>query len=215
MLHRGEAAAQILHTLAGRRHRSHIAPRRSPMATWFDILARGARDALPRALSERVLWLCLTVVVFALCASFVQRRTRRGGGRAARRISVLDRGGVGRNALAAGVATMADFMLALSLLHFAVASPAVATFGGCALGAVVNFAMNRAWTFRSDGSPTREAWRYLLVSASSAAFNAALVHVLLLPNVPFVASWVLARGAVFLAWNYPLHRDYVFVRAAS
>lgn len=178
-----------------------------------------ALRALPRALShpetaplsERVLWLCLTVGFFFVCAMVVRRRTQPVSPKSG--ASVLGRGGVGRNALAGVVATAADFALAFSLVQLAIASPAAATFAGCVLGAIVNFGMNRAWTFGSTGPPAREAWRYALVSASSAFFNAALVHVLLLPKVPFLVSWLLARGAVFLAWNYPLHRDYVFVRA--
>ena len=182
-----------------------------------------ARGLLPRALgqpdtapiSERVLWLALTVGAFALAVVVARRRAPPRASATPPKGVLLGRGGVGRNAFAGGVATATDFALAFALVQLAIAPAALATLAGCALGAIVNFSMNRKWTFGSNGPPTREAWRYLLVTSSSALFNAALVHVLLLPGAPFVLCWLVARVAVFLGWNYPLHRDYVFVREAG
>ncbi len=179
-----------------------------------------ARGALPRALgqpdtapiSERLAWLAVTVGVFALAVVIARRRAQPAASASPSKGALLGRGGVGRNAFAGGVATATDFALAFALVQLAIAPAAIATLAGCALGAVVNFSMNRKWTFGSNGPPSREAWRYLLVTTSSALFNAALVHVLLLPGAPFVLCWLVARAAVFLGWNYPLHRDYVFVR---
>jgi hypothetical protein len=33
---------------------------------------------------------------------------------------------------------------------------------------------------------------------------------LFLPGLDYRIAWVIVRVAVFLTWNYPLHRDYVF-----
>jgi len=49
------------------------------------------------------------------------------------------------------------------------------------------------------------------VSATSALLNAGGVALLLLhPQLEVTVGWWLARGAVYFAWNLPLHRDYVF-----
>jgi putative flippase GtrA len=119
------------------------------------------------------------------------------------------RGGVARNAAAAALATAADFMLFHALLR--VAPPGMATLGGCALGSVVNFSINRSWAFDSRGPLTAVAWRYAWVSGASAAVNAAAVSLALLePSVTPSVAWLVARTLGFLAWNYPMQRDHVF-----
>ncbi|HEU4538786.1 MAG TPA: GtrA family protein, partial [Polyangiaceae bacterium] len=57
----------------------------------------------------------------------------------------------------------------------------------------------------------REATRFAFVSGSSALLNAGGVAVvLLLPRVDYRVAWAVARGVIFVTWNYPLMRDYVF-----
>ena len=53
--------------------------------------------------------------------------------------------------------------------------------------------------------------RYAFVSITSLMLNAGGVAVLLLvPAVNYLIAWALVRVAVFVAWNFPLQRDYVF-----
>lgn len=122
------------------------------------------------------------------------------------------RGSMLRNVVAAVLATATDFG-AVVLIVAALGAPAwLATAAGCFVGGVVNFGINRVWTFGSRGAPVAEASRYTLVSVTSALLNAGGVAVLLLlPNLDYRLAWAIARLAVFVAWNYPLHRDYVFV----
>lgn len=130
------------------------------------------------------------------------------------RSRALGRGGIVRNAIAGGVATGADFALVVAMVTFASVSPPLATLAGCVLGAVVNFSVNRVWAFGSTAPGAPQAGRYLVVTASSALLNGGLVAVfLLLPDLPYQLAWVLVRGAVFVTWNFPLHRDYVFLHA--
>ena len=122
------------------------------------------------------------------------------------------RGSLFRNATAGALATAADFAAVLALVELAGFHPGVATLLGCGIGGVINFLVNRLWAFDSSRPTIGMAARYAFVSASSAGFNAGLVALLLLlPGVPYVAIWWPVRGLVFLLWNYPLHRDYVFV----
>lgn len=121
------------------------------------------------------------------------------------------RGSLIRNAIAAFVATAADFVVFLSLVQFADFTPWVATAAACVVGGIINFTINRVWTFASRGHPMGEAWRYTFVSASSALLNSGGVAVLLfLPALDHRFAWLVVRVAVFVAWNYPLQRDYVF-----
>jgi putative flippase GtrA len=127
----------------------------------------------------------------------------------------LGRGSIGRSAISSALATASDFALVLVLVAWLGASPPLATFVGCVLGGVVNFTVNRFWAFGSDAPTGRQALRYLFVTASSALLNAGLMAaVLLLPAVPYAIAWWLVRGVVFLSWNYPLHRDWVFLRSS-
>jgi len=127
----------------------------------------------------------------------------------------LGRGSLFRNAVAGAVATGADFLVVALLVEGARVSPALATLFGCGVGAVVNFAINRVWAFGSDAPKLAQAGRYAFVSASSAGLNSGLVWVLLLlPAMPYQLAWLLVRGAVYLTWNFPLQRDYVFPSGA-
>lgn len=115
------------------------------------------------------------------------------------------------NIVAAMAATGVDFLIVLLLVEKTGANPALATAGGCAVGALVNFSLNRVVTFRSSSPTLPQIGRYLVVSVSSMLLNSGGVAVFaLLPFIGYQISWWLVRGAVFLLWNYPLHNSYVF-----
>jgi len=119
----------------------------------------------------------------------------------------------GRYAVTSALATTTDFALAGSL-HTAGLGAAVATFCGCVAGGLVAFWLSRGWTFRAGAT---SAWpqilRFLLVWATSAALNSGGVPVLLGWLGSFPLSWVLMRACVYLGWNYPLSRWFVFSTA--
>lgn len=120
-------------------------------------------------------------------------------------------GGLGRNVIAAFVATVLDFIAVNIFVGALGLSPSLATGLGCVVGGVVNFTINRFWVFKSQGAPLGEGSRYFLVSASSALLNAGGVAVaLFIPGLNYRIAWALVRGIVFLGWNFPLQRDYVF-----
>jgi hypothetical protein len=52
--------------------------------------------------------------------------------------------------------------------------------------------------------------RFLAVWASSALFNSAGVPALLPWVSSFSVAWLLVRAAVYLGWNYPMSRWFVF-----
>ncbi|RLB59997.1 MAG: hypothetical protein DRI90_14785, partial [Deltaproteobacteria bacterium] len=110
----------------------------------------------------------------------------------------------------ASIATAIDFSLVSTLVELASVRPWLATIGGCVLGALVNFTINRQFVFRSHDHPVPQLARYGLVSATSALLNAGGVAVLLLLDIDYRLAWVLVRSAVFVGWNLPLQRDYVY-----
>lgn len=120
-----------------------------------------------------------------------------------------------RAIVSAFVATSSDLLLVMALV--ASTAPAwLATGLGCVLGAAINFSLNRVWTFASQGAPVPQAARYTLVSVTSALLNAGGVALLLLVPWPdYRLAWLVVRGIVFLLWNYPLQRDYVYGSAVE
>lgn len=133
------------------------------------------------------------------------------------RLLSTQRGGLLRSVTSAFAATGADFLVVTVLVSLAGLMPWWATAVGCAVGAVINFTINRRWAFeRSEVNVELQAGRYVFVSGLSLALNAGGVAVLLLlPNLDYRIAWLLARGAVFLFWNFPLHRDYVFAKVSG
>lgn len=113
------------------------------------------------------------------------------------------------------VATGIDFVIYEGLVEGAGLSVFFSTVVGCVAGAVVNYSLNRVFTFKSSSAMTPQFARYALVSGVSAGLNASGVALLLLlPDLGANLAWWLARGAVYLAWNFPAHRDYVFADPA-
>lgn len=112
------------------------------------------------------------------------------------------------SAVASGIEWLLVTALVVAGVHYLAAAAA-----GAVTGAVTDFALKRHWAFdrvRRSGLG-REGARYLGVSAVSLALNLpaayALVDGLGVPAVPGVIA---ASIVVGVAWNYPLHRWYVF-----
>ncbi len=119
---------------------------------------------------------------------------------------------LGRHQAGALVATAVDFGAMILLVEAAGVSPVLATAVGAACGAVTNFAMSRGWIFpKHDGNTAGQAGRYAAVSAGSLALNTAgeaLVHGVL--GVPYLLARAIVAVLVSVAYNFPLHRAFVF-----
>ena len=115
-----------------------------------------------------------------------------------------------RYAVTSALATATDFAVANGLHAFGV-GPFAATFFGCVCGGGVSFALSRGWTFRAGaGRAVPQLVRFLLVWATSALLNSFGVPSLMRVVPAFPVAWFMVRGAVYLAWNYPLTRWFVF-----
>lgn len=121
-----------------------------------------------------------------------------------------------RSMLTSAVATASDFVTAHAL-HGVQVPATAATVLGCMVGGCVAFGLNRNWAFYArDGRKRTQVVRFLFVWATSALLNAAGVGLLLLPGGgQFTHAWVMTRAAVYLGWNYPLLRWFVFRRVKA
>lgn len=114
--------------------------------------------------------------------------------------------------VSSATATGVDFGLLFFLTEIAhvyyVASVAI----GAAAGAITNFLMNRHWSFRAtQGSTKTQVYRYAWVSGVSLILNTAGVYgVTEYGSFRYGISVVLISLFVGLAFNYPMHRYYVF-----
>ena len=116
----------------------------------------------------------------------------------------------GRHSLTRALATGTDFAFASSL-HLLGVQPASATFLGCVAGGAVAFALGRHYSFRAtQGRALPQLARFLFVWATSALLNSTGVPALLPFVGSFTLAWLLVRAGVYLGWNYPLSRWYVF-----
>jgi putative flippase GtrA len=115
-----------------------------------------------------------------------------------------------RYAATSALATLTDFAFA-SALHRMGSSAAAATFVGCVAGGGLAFTLSRGWTFHAGSArAVPQLLRFLLVWLMSALLNSAGVPTLLAWLSSFQAAWLLVRALVYLGWNYPMTRWFVF-----
>ncbi len=122
-----------------------------------------------------------------------------------------DTGSLVRHASGGALATALDFAAVVAMVELAGLNPVIATALGCGLGALVNCTANRLWAFQRTPGSVARAGRYAFVACTSAGLNSGLLAILLLmPVGGYVMLWWLVRGSVYVLWNHPLYRDYVF-----
>lgn len=120
-----------------------------------------------------------------------------------------------RYAATSALATVTDFALA-SALHWFGSSAFVATFLGCVAGGCVAFSLSRSWTFKAGGGRAApQLLRFVFVWLASALLNSVGVPALLAFVSSFQLAWAVVRGVVYLGWNYPMTRWFVFTRGRS
>lgn len=116
-----------------------------------------------------------------------------------------------RHQLAALGATAVDFAVMFVLVELGMASPSVATLLGASVGASTNFTLGRRYTFPgAQGSVVGQVVRYSLVAGASALLNAVGVWALGRLGVPYGGARLATALVVSVAWNFPMHRAFVF-----
>jgi putative flippase GtrA len=118
----------------------------------------------------------------------------------------------GRAQVASFAATIVDFGSLVFLVEVAHVWYVAATAIGAALGAVTNFVINRHWSFEAaDRGVHGQAFRYALVSTGSLLLNSGGVYLLTdFGHLPYPVSKAIIAFIVGIAYNFPMHRGYVF-----
>jgi putative flippase GtrA len=119
-----------------------------------------------------------------------------------------------RHNIVSVVATGADFATMIGLVELFRFSPVMGTVVGAAAGGVTSFVLGRHYTYRSRTDPVSgQALRYSLVSGASLGLNALGEHfILAIFASHYILGRILVATTVNNAWNYPMHRGYVFVQ---
>ncbi len=118
----------------------------------------------------------------------------------------------GRSQVSGAVATAVDYGLLFGTVEFFHLWYVTATALGAAAGAITNFLINRYWSFEASHAPWHgQALRYTLVSAGSLLLNTGGVWLVTEKlHLHYAISVGVVSFIVALAFNYPLHRHYVF-----
>lgn len=108
-------------------------------------------------------------------------------------------------------ATGVDYCVMIACVSLFGLSPVVGTVVGALCGAVTSFTLGRRWVFDArDGDLRLQALRYALVSLVSLVCNAGGEWLLVHAGLHYIVARVVASTTVGLAWNFPMHRHFVF-----
>jgi putative flippase GtrA len=79
------------------------------------------------------------------------------------------------------------------------------------LGMVVNFVLNRYWTFQSNGHVPVQLARFFAVALIGLALNTGIIFLLSRRRVNFYFSKAIAIAIVFF-WNYSANAFFTFAK---
>jgi putative flippase GtrA len=109
------------------------------------------------------------------------------------------------------IATSVDYAVMILCVSLLGATPVLGTIAGSVAGAFVSFRLGRRWIFDAErGSLVAQAWRYALVSGLSLCANAGGEWLLVHAHLQYIVARVVASLVVGVAWNFPMHRHFVF-----
>jgi putative flippase GtrA len=124
------------------------------------------------------------------------------------------RGTFSRSALTSLFTTALDFGTLTGLVELLGVDYVLATWIGTVVGSLSNFTINRIWAFDARDRPQAGQFaRFLLVQA-----GASILHTLgvwgftRFLGMPYQASKIVISVLVYLGWNYPMNRWFVFRR---
>ncbi|HEY5798948.1 MAG TPA: GtrA family protein [Burkholderiaceae bacterium] len=118
-----------------------------------------------------------------------------------------------RYALVGAVGTLAHYALLIVLVETSAASAATASTAGAVLGALLNYVLNRRYTFKSDARHAQALPRFLLVAAAGMVLNWSLMAMLTgLLHLHYLGSQLLATVAVLLL-GYLINTRWTFGRS--
>jgi putative flippase GtrA len=122
-----------------------------------------------------------------------------------------------RSLLTSLLTTALDFGTLVGLTELAGVNYVLATWLGTVVGSLSNFAINKVWAFRAGGLAAIPAiLRFVVVQAGASGLHTAGVWLLTrFARLPYPVSKLVVAATVYLAWNYPLNRWFVFAPGSS
>ena len=115
-----------------------------------------------------------------------------------------------RFVLVGGLATALHYAIMILLVQTNRLNVVAASSTGFAIGALVNYALNRTFTFASNRSHVQALPRFMVAAASGLAINAALLWLFHVPgSLHYLIAQVLATVGALL-WNFTLNRLWIF-----
>jgi putative flippase GtrA len=117
-----------------------------------------------------------------------------------------------RSLLTSLLTTALDFGTLIGLTEVAGVNYVLATWIGTIVGAVANFTINKVWAFDARRLRAMPAIaRFVGVQAGASGLHTGGVWVLTrFARLPYPVSKLVIAAFVYLTWNYPLNRWFVF-----
>jgi putative flippase GtrA len=121
-----------------------------------------------------------------------------------------------RAQFSAFVCGMCDYIIMILLTEFTKIHYTISIAIACTLGAVMNFSVNKVWTFYSKNSSykfslTQQLWRFLFVVVSSIGLKMFGTYLLTAyGHIDYKISRLITDIIVSIFYNYMLQRYWVF-----
>ncbi len=121
---------------------------------------------------------------------------------------------LGRSILTSIFTTALDFGTLMALVELAHVQYVLATFLGTVVGFLANFLINRHWSFEAhEGAMHWQFVRVLPVQAGSTGLQTLGVWLFTqFIGFQYWTSKMIVSALVYLGWNYPMNRFWVFRR---
>lgn len=112
--------------------------------------------------------------------------------------------------LVGGVGTAAHYAVLISMVSGMGINPVISTTAGFMAGMVINYLLNRRYTFFSRRAHREAFWRFVTVAFVGMLINSTAMAVFNLGlNIHYLAAQVMATALV-LSWNFLGSRYWVF-----
>ncbi|MDR1130769.1 MAG: GtrA family protein [Prevotellaceae bacterium] len=111
---------------------------------------------------------------------------------------------------------MCDYLIMILLTEFLGIHYTVSIAIACTLGAIMNFSVNKIWTFHSKTSAYKfslpqQLWRFIFVVVSSIGLKILGTHILTeYVHIDYKISRLITDALVSILYNYMLQRYWVF-----
>lgn len=119
-----------------------------------------------------------------------------------------------RYALVGVISLGADYLTFLSSLYLAKLPLGLAVIAGMIIGLIVNFTLNKFWTFKSSPAANHhnillQITLYLMLFGANTIFSYWLIHLLNSHNVLPIYGKI-ASTVIIIIWNYYIYKVAIF-----